>query len=84
MVKIPEEQRVTSSCSKLNGKRLGIALITTSVGLLKSAKSSPHSRARVTGAKIKPINLEYFDGKCVVNVGDDIVVSKDDDKKADF
>lgn len=37
--------------------------------------------ARVTGAKIKPINLEYFDGKCVVNVGDDIVVSKDDDKK---
>lgn len=37
--------------------------------------------ARVTGTKIKPINLEYFDGKCVVNVGDDIVVSKDDDKK---
>lgn len=37
--------------------------------------------ARATGAKIKPINLEYFDGKCVVNVGDDIVVLKDDSKQ---
>jgi len=37
--------------------------------------------ARVTGAKIKPINFEYFGNKCYVNVGEDIVVSKTDDKQ---
>ena len=37
--------------------------------------------ARTTGAKIKPINFEYFGDKCFVNVGDDIIVTKDDDKK---
>jgi len=37
--------------------------------------------ARTTGAKIKPINFEYVEDKCYVNVGDDIIVSKEDDKQ---
>ena len=37
--------------------------------------------ARSTNATIKPINLEYVDSKCYINVGDDIKVSSSDDKK---
>lgn len=36
--------------------------------------------AKVSGAVIKPINLEYIDNKCYVNIGEDIVVNLEDDK----
>lgn len=36
--------------------------------------------AKISGAVIKPINLEYIGKKCYINVGDDITVEIKDDK----
>ncbi len=36
--------------------------------------------AKIAGAIIKPINLEYINDKCIANIGDDILVSFTDSK----